>query len=129
MNRSQDWLRQAENDLKWAEHSMAGGFYSQTCFISQQAGEKALKAFCYSKGLDIIRTYSLYQIVKALNENGQLETAAKQLDLYYISSRYPDAFPAGAPFELLTEEQALQALQSAKIVYELIAERMCGVDY
>lgn len=128
MSRADDWLRQAENDLEWAQHSFAGGFYAQTCFVAQQAGEKALKAFCYSQGLDTIRSHSLYQIVKALQENDRLEAHAKLLDLYYISARYPDAFPAGAPFEMLTHEQAQQALQAAREIYDIIAARMPGVD-
>lgn len=128
MNRCGDWLRQAENDLEWAEHSLQGGFYSQTCFIAQQAGEKALKAFCHSKGLDTIRTHSLYQIIKELNENGKLEQNAKQLDLYYISARYPDAFPAGAPFEMLTQEQAENALKAAREIYQTIANRVEKAD-
>jgi len=39
MTRYLDWLRQAENDPQWARHSLAGGFYAQTCFVSQQACE------------------------------------------------------------------------------------------
>jgi HEPN domain-containing protein len=124
MNRYQDWLRQAQNDLEWAAHSFDGGFYSQTCFISQQAGEKALKAYCHFKGLDTIRTHSLYLIIKELGENGILEENAKQLDLYYISARYPDAFPAGAPFEMLTQEQAESALKAARDMYQTIANRI-----
>lgn len=123
-----DWLRQAENDLLWARHSFSGGFFSQTCFISQQSAEKALKAYCFVKGFDIVKTHSLYQISKALGENGELERLAKELDLYYISGRYPDAFPAGAPFEMFTPGQAEGALRSAERVYALISERIRDVD-
>jgi len=115
-----DWLRQAENDLAWARHSFSGGFYSQTCFISQQAGKKALKALCYRKGFDIIKTHSLVQIVRALGVNGEMEKIAKELDLYYISGRYPDAFPAGAPFEMFTSEQAERALAAVETLYLLV---------
>ena len=115
-----DWLRQAENDLEWARHSMNGGFYSQTCFISQQSGEKALKALCYHKGFDIIKTHSQLQIIRALGINGEMEKIAKELDLYYISGRYPDAFPAGAPFEMFTIEQAERALAAAERLYVLV---------
>jgi HEPN domain-containing protein len=115
-----DWLRQAENDLAWARHSLSGGFYSQTCFISQQAGEKTLKALCYRNGFDIIKTHSLVQIVRALGVNGEMEKIAKELDLYYISGRYPDAFPAGAPFEMFTIEQAERALGAAETLYILV---------
>jgi len=114
MNRYQDWLRQAENDLEWANHSMRGGFFAQTCFVAQQAGEKALKALAYHTGFDVIRTHSLFQIVRTLEINGDLEKYAKELDLYYISGRYPDAFPGGAPFEMFTEEQAERAVAAAR---------------
>lgn len=124
MNRYLDWLYQAENDLQWAEHSLAGKFFAQTCFIAQQAGEKALKAYCFFKGFDTIRTHSLFQIVKNLQENGALEQNARELDLYYISARYPDAFPAGAPCEILTKEQALRALASAQEIHRIIKLRI-----
>ncbi len=96
--RYRDWLRQTENDLQWAEHSLAGVFFAQTCYIAQLVGEKALKALCCAKGFDIVKTHSLFQITKALGENGELEQLAKILDLYYISGRYPDAFLAGGAF-------------------------------
>ena len=122
--RINDWKRQANNDLQWARHSFEGGFYAQTCFITQQAAEKILKAYCFFKGFDIIRTHSLYQIVRALKEDGDLEKHAKELDLYYISGRYPDAFPAGAPFELITKEQAERALKAAREIFEILEKRM-----
>ena len=124
MQRHLDWLRQAENDLEWAEHSLAGGFYSQVCFISQQSAEKALKGYCLFKGFDTVRTHSLYRIIKELKENGQMEACARELDIYYISARYADALPDGAPFEILTQDQAQRALQSARTIFRLVMERM-----
>lgn len=124
MNRHLDWLRQAENDLEWAEHSFQGGFFAQTCFIAQQASEKALKAYCFFKGFDIVRTHSLYQIIKSLGENGILEKHARELDLFYISARYPDAFPAGAPFEIITTEQAQRAIEAATEIFRILRERL-----
>jgi len=127
MDRHQDWLRQAENDLAWATHSLKGGFFAQTCFIAQQASEKALKAYCFSKGYDVVRTHSLFQIVKTLGENGTLEQRARELDLYYISARYPDAFPAGAPFEIITSEQAERARLAAQEILDTIKARLADV--
>lgn len=124
MNRYLDWLNQSENDLLWAEHSLKGEFFAQTCFISQQAGEKALKAYCFFKGFDTIKTHSLFQIIKSLKENGTLEQNARELDLYYISARYPDAFPEGAPFEIITKNQANRALASAREIYSVIRQRI-----
>lgn len=124
MSRYEDWLRQAVNDLDWAEHSMKGGFFAQTCFSAQQAAEKALKAYCFFKGIDIIRTHSLFQIIRTLGENGPLERTAKELDFYYISGRYPDAFPGGAPFELFNSEQAAKALIAAHEIVDQITGRL-----
>lgn len=124
MSRYLDWLHQAENDLRWAEHSLAGGFFAQTCFVAQQAGEKALKAYCLFQGFDTIRTHSLFLIIKELQENGTLEKNARELDLYYISARYPDAFPAGAPCDILTQEQATRALAAAREIHLIISERL-----
>ncbi|MHB8763439.1 MAG: HEPN domain-containing protein, partial [Deferrisomatales bacterium] len=59
-SRHDDWMRQAGNDLEWAAHSLAGGFFAQTCFIAQQAGEKALKALAYARGYDTVKTHSLF---------------------------------------------------------------------
>lgn len=92
MNRYKDWLSQAENDLDWARYSFDGDFFSQTCFISQQTAGKTLKACCFWKGFDVVKTHSLFKIIKMLKINGNLEKNAKELDIYYISSRFPTLF-------------------------------------
>ncbi|MFP4695293.1 HEPN domain-containing protein [Thiohalospira sp.] len=124
MSREADWLRQAANDLAWAEHSHAGGFHAQTCFAAQQAGEKALKALCFTLGYDIVRTHSLFQIVEMLGVNGELREQARELDFYYLTGRYPDAFPAGAPFEMIRPQQAESALQAARGLLDTVTRRI-----
>lgn len=89
-----------------------------------------MKALCFVHGYDVIKTHSLVQIIKSLQMNGELENIAKELDLYYISGRYPDAFPAGAPFEMFTREQAESALAKARRIFTLIGERIdVAVDH
>lgn len=51
---------------------------------------------------------------------------SRYLDLYYISGRYPDAFPAGAPFEMITRQQAERALTAAEKIYRIIKGRLDG---
>ena len=46
------WLAQAENDLAFAALASREGYFAQACFNSQQAAEKALKAFLYSRGAE-----------------------------------------------------------------------------
>jgi HEPN domain-containing protein len=42
--RSADWMRQAEADLRHARHALEDGDYEWSAFASQQAAEKAIKA-------------------------------------------------------------------------------------
>ncbi|MCS6768154.1 MAG: HEPN domain-containing protein [Candidatus Nitrosocaldus sp.] len=44
MERSRDWLRQAEHDLEHARSDLERGFYDWACFSAKQAAEKAVKA-------------------------------------------------------------------------------------
>ena len=44
------WMRQAEADLEAAQYLSDGKWYNLACFLSQQAGEKGVKAFLFSKG-------------------------------------------------------------------------------
>jgi len=48
-----------------------------------------------------------------LGIDGDLDEKARILDQYYISTRYPDAFATGAPFEYFVERQAREALDYA----------------
>lgn len=111
------WLAQASDDLEWGRHTLKGGHFAQACFIAQQVAEKALKALGYSRGVELIKSHSVVQIAKALSVNGRLLEIGKRLDLYYISTRYPDALPAGSvPFEQFSESQASEALALAEEV-------------
>ena len=113
-SRAGDWLLQAENDLLFAESARDNGFFSQCCFICQQAAEKALKAMLYARGAKAILTHSLYKLCEELEVNGGLKSAAGTLDQYYVSGRYPDALPGGAPFQVFTRNQADEAIALAR---------------
>jgi len=119
-NRSLDWLSQAENDLRWAQDSLKSGHFSQTCFIAQQIGEKALKALALSRGALSVRSHSILLIAQELRINGEIEKAAKLLDQYYIATRYPDAFADGAPFQYFVHEQAMAAIVLAELILNFV---------
>ena len=97
-SRARDWLRQAENELLWAQDSTKGKFWAQTCFVSQQVAGKAIKAVALARGAGEIRSHSVARIADELGINGDLAKMGKRLDIYYISTRYPDSFSEGAPF-------------------------------
>ena len=44
MERSKDWLDEANGDLEHARNDVEGGFYNWACFSAQQSAEKAIKA-------------------------------------------------------------------------------------
>ena len=115
--RAHDWLKQAVNDISWARQGLETGYYSQVCFLSQQAAEKATKAIAYYREYEV-RGHSIVMIARKINVNSDVLEAGKQLDIYYISSRYPDAFPEGAPFEIISEKQAREAVDNAQIIID-----------
>ena len=46
MDRSKDWLTQAEHILEQAKWSLKGNFYDGVCFLAQQSSEMGVKALC-----------------------------------------------------------------------------------
>jgi HEPN domain-containing protein len=120
------WLKQAQNDLLWAKHSLQGEYFSQVCFISQQIGEKAIKGMAYFQGADLVKSHSIVLIAKELKLNGEIEKAGRILDMYYMSSRYPDALPDQiSPADYFSKDQAEEAIQNAEIILNKI-EKLIG---
>lgn len=56
------WLLQAEHDLDDARYLFEGRRFHLVCFLAQQAAEKALKAFLYSRGADFVWGRSLAKL-------------------------------------------------------------------
>ncbi len=118
---AQRWLRQAEADLEGARVSMAGGRYEWACFQAQQAGEKALKAYLYGKGHTSIMTHSLTELVRECRRLepalSQLVDAAKFLDMFYISTRYPNGLAGSlTPAEFYEKRDAERCLSSSELI-------------
>ena len=117
--RREHWLSMANDDLAFAELGLSNGFFSQVCFLSQQASEKALKAVLLSRTGGYPRVHSIVDLVKrndAVEALAGLMDDARILDQYYIPTRYPDGVPGSLPDGLPSEEHAKQALTIAKTV-------------
>lgn len=123
-NRYKDWLSSALQDLSWGEDSFEGGHFSQTCFISQQVAEKALKALAYFRNYDLIKGHSVRKLAEELQINGDLLDQCRELDQYYITARYPDALPEGTPHDAFTKNQASRALEFARHVLLRVQNEM-----
>jgi HEPN domain-containing protein len=115
--RARDWLEQAISDVKHAENDVAGEYYEWACFSAQQAAEKALKAL-YQKHNQIAWGHSVRELLEGLTEllpvPDDLKRAGKLLDKYYIIARYPNGFASGAPKDYFSENEAQDAISSAR---------------
>ena len=125
----QRWLRQAEKDLESARDSLTAKHYEWACFQSQQAAEKALKAFLYSKGLRAILTHSIRDLVldcSKFNKGfGNLVSQGKVLDSYYIPTRYPDGLVGNEiPSEYYSQEDASQCISYAELILKMVKRFM-----
>lgn len=111
------WFGQAENDLEFARLGLEEEFYAQACFLSQQAGAKALKALRYLRGERRVLGHSLVALVDSLGEEFPalvpLRSQAAELDLHYVPARYPNGLPDLAPFQAYTRGQAERATAAA----------------
>jgi len=100
MERSKDWMDEAEGDLEHAKSDMERGFYNWACFSAQQSAEKAAKAVFQKMGAEAWG-HSVADLLKELSKKHQvseeLMDAAYELDKAYIPTRYPNAHPTGAP--------------------------------
>jgi HEPN domain-containing protein len=127
-SRALDWLKQAKADLQWGKDTLSHNHFAQACFIAQQVSEKAIKALAYARGAALVKGHSILATIRDLSLNGELEEFAMRLDQYYISSRYPDAQPAGIPSDYFTAAQAHEAMQMAEQFIARV-EKMLADDH
>lgn len=59
-------MRQSANDFDFAKVGLREGFYAQSCFLCQQAAEKALKAVLYMRGARTVIGHSLSRLLGEL---------------------------------------------------------------
>jgi HEPN domain-containing protein len=122
------WWLQAVHDLDTAAYLLDGGRFSTACFHAQQAAEKALKAYLYGRGEEMVRGHSvavLCQEAAAYDaEFAALLQDASPLDRNYIPTRYPNGLPGGVPYLAYNRSAAEEALGQCRKVLETV--RRCG---
>ncbi len=123
------WLMQARQDLDDARYSFEGKRFNLACFLSQQAAEKAVKAFIYAQGEELVLGHSVAHLLKhALRYDPDMEEilGAGGLDKYYIPTRYPNGLPGGVPYEAFDEDDAKKAIGMAGKVVEYVGSVVEG---
>ncbi len=121
VERSADWIEQAQGDLAHARNDVESGFYDWACFSAQQAAEKAAKAVLHRIGGEAWG----HSVADLLEEVGKthavsegLLDAALELDKAYIPARYPDAHPSGSPRRRYTRTEAERMVAHAEPIVQ-----------
>ena len=126
------WLAQAEEDLKWVRDLANRGGYHLACFLAQQTGEKAMKAFLYAQGEEVVLGHSVERLCALASRwKPDLIESVKRwavLDSYYIPTRYPNGLPDSIPAKVYTEEAAKSAATLAEEIVASIRSELMRLD-
>ncbi len=118
------WLEQAEADRRGGQLLLDGGSYHLACFVAQQIAEKALKAYIYAQGEEIVAGHSVEALCRWASEFdesfNELREVVAPLDAYYIPTRYPNGLPDSIPAKVYTRPVAREVLGLADKVLETV---------
>lgn len=93
-------------------------------FLSQQVGEKALKAYLYAQGEEVVLGHSIGRLCEAAGIYHPLFLQKGRrwiiLDSYDIPTRYPNGLLESIPARVYTEEVAQSAIALAQEVVEVV---------
>lgn len=118
------WLKKAAIDIRSAEHALTAipPILSDVVYHSQQATEKALKAFLVWNNIPFRKTHSIEEIgEQCLDVDSTLKPLIDQgvpLTQYAWEFRYP------GDIEEPAQEESESALQVAKTIYQDILKRL-----
>ena len=116
------WRSNATHDLDLAK-AIFGQFPSRACFHAQQAAQMSLKGALVALSDDHPRTHVADELLTELKALGvavpdHVVSSANALDLYYVSSRYPDALAGADPTVVISCDDARIAIRRAESVLE-----------
>lgn len=117
-----DWLRYADNYLREARGALDVGAHSMTAFFSHQIAELSLKALWIREGDGLPpRTHNLVELATELGAPEEVLAASRILNLFYVTSRYPDAangadnYDAAIAGDALARAEEVHAWCSARL--------------
>ena len=128
MTQGRRWLEQAEADRYGAQLLLDGKSYHLACFIAQQVAEKALKAFIYAQGEEVVIGHSVEALSRWAAEYDDdfevLRENVSPLDGYYIPTRYPNGLPESIPARVYNQRAAEETLHMADQVLTLVRQKL-----
>jgi len=122
------WRAQATHDLADARYAAQGGRHALACFLSHQAAEKAVVAYLYARGAELVWGHGLADLCEdamAFDPSFDLvKSSAGHLDKHYLGARYPSGIPAGVPSEAYESLDAARAIAIAEEVMSFVDARL-----
>ncbi|MBM3178718.1 MAG: HEPN domain-containing protein [Chloroflexi bacterium] len=117
------WMSYAKSDLDAAYALLEQGdfFPRQICFMSQQAGEKALKAVLVFLEINFPHTHDLDRIRELIPEGWQVKEKFPELydlSIWAVESRYPGHMPD------VVEYEARETLLLAQAVFDTVSAEL-----
>lgn len=113
------WFVTAQDDLQTVRILHENGKFPQSCFYAQQAGEKALKAIYFLHdaepwGHSLVKLSKEFHSANDVSDGLlRLSREFRELDRYYIPTRYPDGLPGTTPAEAYGSDDSESALDAA----------------
>jgi HEPN domain-containing protein len=130
MERSKDWLDEAQGDLAHAKNDVQGGFYNWACFSAQQAAEKAIKAVFQRMGAEAWG-HSVADLLKELSKKHEIPQGmsdnALELDKAYIPTRYPNAHPSGSARNRYIKNEATRLIGYAEGIVKFCSDLLSKI--
>jgi HEPN domain-containing protein len=127
---ARNWFTQAGAEYEDALGLEKRKRFYLALFLYQQAAEKALKAFLFSKGEEELFTHSvkdLLDIAAAYDKDFEEVKSAKDLDRYYIPTRYPNGLAGNVPAEFFDKPEECESAQRlTNRVIELVKNKILG---
>ncbi|MEM1570382.1 MAG: HEPN domain-containing protein [Candidatus Bathyarchaeia archaeon] len=121
VERSKDWMDQAEGDLEHAKNDLRSGFYDWACFSAQQSAEEAVKAVLQKLEAEAWG-HSVFDLLSILSSrfevSSELLDYALELDKAYIPARYPNAHPSSSPRRRYTRREAERLIDYAEKIFK-----------
>ncbi len=127
MDRSADWLKQPDRDLRVAETHAAAGYHEWAAFAAQQCAEKAVKGLVQHLHGSVLG-HSITEILRQLPASVEVPrawlTGAQELDKIYVTSRYPNGFASGHPGDYFNEKSSRELIAYARQILEFCRSKI-----
>ena len=125
---ARNWYIQAQTEFEDALDLEKRRRFYLSLFLYQQATEKALKAFLFFHGEEELFTHSVKELIDiaiAYDKDFENVKPSKDLDRYYIPTRYPNGLAGNVPAEFFDKPEECESAQKlAKGVVELVEKKI-----